>query len=63
LYGFYRWPQPVPPAPQSAAAEESVSPPPTTFGPETHVDFTDRLEAQFSPGLSSAQIQDRKPPG
>jgi uncharacterized protein DUF4912 len=62
LYGFYRSPRPAPAAPESAAAEEPVPLPPETAGPETR-DFTDRLEAKFSPGLSSAQLPDRKPPG
>jgi len=62
LYGFYHSPRPVPTAPESAAAEEPVPHPPETAGPETQ-DFTDRLEAKFSPGLSSAQLPDRKPPG
>ena len=63
LYGFYRWPRPMPAASESAASEESVPPQPGTAGVETRADFTDRLEAQFSPGLSSGQLQDHKPRG
>lgn len=74
LYGFYRWPRPVPPAPEDAAPESTstesatfeqcvVPQPPESAAPAIRGDFTARLEAQFSPGLSSGLLQEPKPRG
>ncbi len=69
LYGFYRWPRPLAAAPEAAASESATSEEfvlsllPETAVLEPQADLTDRLEARFSPGLSSSQLQDRNSRG